>query len=88
MAAWARTVRETSTRAATDWPRARTWPATANPHLFINLKTAPRLNPVSRPFPRRQVNLAPQTLREDRILSGFPIWAIDRSCSSLTASSE
>jgi hypothetical protein len=48
--------------------RARRWPATANPHLFINLKTAPRLSQVSRPFPWRQVNLAAQTLREDRIL--------------------
>jgi hypothetical protein len=48
--------------------RARRWPRTANPHLFINLKTAPRLNPVSRAFPWRQVNLKPQTLREDRIL--------------------
>lgn len=48
--------------------RARRWPTTASPHLFINLKTAPRLNPVSRPFPWEQVNLPPQTLREDRIL--------------------
>jgi hypothetical protein len=48
--------------------RARTWPATANPHLFINRRTAPRLTQVSRPFPWKQVNLAAQTLREDRIL--------------------
>lgn len=48
--------------------RARTWPATVNPHLLINRRTAPRLIEVSRPFPWRQVNLAPQTLREDRIL--------------------
>ncbi|MCP3878909.1 MAG: hypothetical protein GY701_11040 [Sulfitobacter sp.] len=48
--------------------RARTWPRTANPHLFINRRTAPRLIQVSRPFPWRQVNLSPQTLREDRIL--------------------
>ena len=48
--------------------RNRTWPGTANPHLLINRRTAPRLIQVSRPFPWRQVNLAPQTLREDRIL--------------------
>lgn len=48
--------------------RARTWPATVNPHLFINRRTAPRRIEVSRPFPWKQVDLAPQTLREDRIL--------------------
>jgi hypothetical protein len=48
--------------------RARTWPGTVNPHLFINRRTAPRRIEVSRPFPWKQVNLAPQTLREDRIL--------------------
>jgi hypothetical protein len=48
--------------------RARTWPATVNPHLFVNRRTAPRRTEVSRPFPWKQVNLAPQTLREDRIL--------------------
>lgn len=48
--------------------RAHSWPATANPYLFINRRTAPRRTPVSRPFPWKQVNLAPQTLREDRIL--------------------
>jgi hypothetical protein len=48
--------------------RARTWPGTINPHLFINRRTAPRRIEVSRPFPWKQVNLAPQTLREDRIL--------------------
>jgi hypothetical protein len=48
--------------------RTRTWPATLNPHLFVNRRTAPRRTEVSRPFPWKQVNLAPQTLREDRIL--------------------
>ena len=48
--------------------RARTWPGTVNPHLFINRRTAPGRMEVSRPFPWKQVNLAPQTLREDRIL--------------------
>ena len=48
--------------------RARTWPPTLNPHLFVNRRTAPRRIEVSRPFPWKQVNLAPQTLREDRIL--------------------
>lgn len=47
--------------------RSRTWPATLNPHLFVNRRTAPRLMPVSRPFlePRR---LHRPALREDRIL--------------------
>ena len=48
--------------------RAATWPNTINPHLFINRRTAPRLTPVSRPFPWREVGFRPQTLREDRIL--------------------
>lgn len=48
--------------------RARTWPATANPYLFVNRRTAPRLTPVSRPFPWRGVTLTPRGLREDRIL--------------------
>lgn len=48
--------------------RARTWPTTVNPYLFINRRTAPRLTEVSRRFPWTEVNLRPQTLREDRIL--------------------
>lgn len=48
--------------------RAATWPATINPHLFINRRTGPRLTPVSRTFPLSHVSLAAQTLREDRIL--------------------
>jgi hypothetical protein len=48
--------------------RARTWPATVNPHLFVNRRTAPRLTHVSRPFPWREVSFTPQGLREDRIL--------------------
>lgn len=49
--------------------RARMWPETANAHLFVNRRTAPRRTPVSRPFPWRQVDFTPQTLREDRILA-------------------
>lgn len=48
--------------------RTAMWPNTINSHLFVNRRTAPRLTPVSRPFPWRTVNLRPQTLREDRIL--------------------
>jgi len=48
--------------------RARTWPATANPHLFINRRTGPRLMPVSRTFPWKHVTFSAQSLREDRIL--------------------
>jgi hypothetical protein len=48
--------------------RNRKWPNTANPHLLINRRTAPRLLPASRQFPWRGVTLRPQALREDRIL--------------------
>lgn len=48
--------------------RARTWPNTINPHLFINKKTGPRLTPVGKQFPWKNTNLRPQALREDRIL--------------------
>lgn len=48
--------------------RNRTWPDTANPHLLINRRTAPRLNPVSRESPWAGVTLRPRALREDRIL--------------------
>jgi hypothetical protein len=48
--------------------RARTWPATINPHLFINKNSGPRLTPVGKQFPWMKTNLRPQTLREDRIL--------------------
>ncbi|MEU1073584.1 MULTISPECIES: hypothetical protein [unclassified Streptomyces] len=48
--------------------RARTWPTSINPHLFINRKNAPRAVPVSRNFPWVKAKLKPQALREDRIL--------------------
>jgi len=48
--------------------RARTWPGTVNPHLFISRRSAPRLVPVGRQFPWRRTDLRPQALREDRIL--------------------
>lgn len=44
------------------------WPNTANPHLFINRRTAPRLITVSRSFAWNQTGIAAQALREDRIL--------------------
>ena len=49
--------------------RNRTWPGSANPHLLINRRTAPRLVPVSCRFPWLRTALRPQALREDRILS-------------------
>jgi hypothetical protein len=48
--------------------RARTWPATINPHLFISRVSAPRLTPVGKQFPWTQTKLTAQALREDRIL--------------------
>jgi len=49
--------------------RNQTWPHTANPHLLINRRTAPRLVPVGRAYPWTGLALRPQALREDRILS-------------------
>ncbi|WP_354157233.1 hypothetical protein [Arthrobacter sp. UYCu512] len=48
--------------------RNRTWPESANPHLLINRRTAPRLLPVSRQYPWNGLTLRTQVLREDRIL--------------------
>lgn len=48
--------------------RARAWPQTVNPHLFVSRRSAPRLIEVGRQFPWTRTNLKPQELREDRIL--------------------
>ncbi|MEU2823141.1 hypothetical protein ABZ763_12910 [Streptomyces bacillaris] len=48
--------------------RARSWPSTLNPHLFVNRKTAPRMTPTSKLYAWRNLGVTPQALREDRIL--------------------
>ena len=48
--------------------RNRRWPASANPHLLVSRRTAPRLVPVGHSFPWKGITLRPQALREDRIL--------------------
>jgi hypothetical protein len=48
--------------------RNQTWPASANPHLLINRRTAPRLVAGGHAFPWRESVLRPRALREDRIL--------------------
>ncbi len=48
--------------------RNRTWPNTANPHLLINRRTAPRLVPGGHSFPWKDSAIRPRALREDRIL--------------------
>jgi hypothetical protein len=48
--------------------RNRTWPATANPHLLINRRTAPRIVPSGPSFPWKNSAVRPRALREDRIL--------------------
>ncbi len=48
--------------------RARTWPGSINPHLFVTRCSAPRLTPVGDQFPWTKTRLRPQALREDRIL--------------------
>jgi hypothetical protein len=48
--------------------RARRWPNTANPHLFINQRTAAQTGPVGPRWIRLTLQLPPRALREDRIL--------------------
>jgi hypothetical protein len=48
--------------------RACRWPATVNPHLFINWYTAVRETPVSSPWISHTLGTSPQAVREDRIL--------------------
>jgi len=48
--------------------RARTWPASINPHLFVTRRSAPRLIPVGPQFPWQKTYVKPRALREDRIL--------------------
>jgi hypothetical protein len=48
--------------------RTRRWPNTANPHLFINQRTAAQTGPVGPRWIRLTLQLPPRALREDRIL--------------------
>lgn len=48
--------------------RAARWPGSINPHLFVGIRSAPRLGPVGLQFPWTKTALRPQALREDRIL--------------------
>jgi hypothetical protein len=48
--------------------RAARWPATLNPHLFINTCTAVRATPVSHHYVLHTVGMAIEPIREDRIL--------------------
>lgn len=48
--------------------RNATWPASANPHVLINRRTAPRLVPGGHAFPWLDSAVRPRALREDRIL--------------------
>ena len=48
--------------------RAARWPATRNPHLFINTYTAVRAGTVSHHYVPQTVGMAIQQIREDRIL--------------------
>ena len=49
--------------------RARRWPNTANPHLFISRRTAVRTTPVSATWVIDKLTVLPRTIREDRILN-------------------
>lgn len=48
--------------------RARRWPHTANPHLFINAYTAVRTAQVTSLWINQALGISPQAIREDRIL--------------------
>jgi hypothetical protein len=48
--------------------RAARWPATRNPHLFINTYTAVRAGTVSHHYVLQTVGMGIQQIREDRIL--------------------
>jgi hypothetical protein len=48
--------------------RASRWPATVNPHLFINWYTTVRETPVSSPWISHTLGTSPQAIREDHIL--------------------
>lgn len=49
--------------------RARRWPNTANPHLFISTRTAVRTTPVSATWIIDKLGVLPRAIREDRILN-------------------
>jgi hypothetical protein len=84
--------------------RAQRWPATANPHLFINIQTAARTTPVSGVWIRDTLGMPAQAIREDRILHeatatggdirrlcdlfGLSVQAADRYASTLAANIE
>ncbi|MFI6469903.1 hypothetical protein ACIBL5_06510 [Streptomyces sp. NPDC050516] len=48
--------------------RARRWPTTVNPHLFINWQTATHTGPTSNVWATNVLGLSAKALREDRIL--------------------
>lgn len=48
--------------------RGKRWPNTANPHLFINARTAGRLSPVGASWISDTLGVSAQAVREDRIL--------------------
>ena len=49
--------------------RAKTWPNTINPYLFVTQRSAPRLVHPGTQVPWNKTTLRPQALREDRILA-------------------
>lgn len=48
--------------------RTSRWPNTANPHLFITIKTAVHTGPARPWWIRRKLGIASRTIRQDRIL--------------------
>lgn len=48
--------------------RSQRWPNTANPHLFIHLRTASGTGPIGHTWVGRRVGIPARALRDDRIL--------------------
>ncbi len=48
--------------------RARRWPNTANPHLFIHVRTAVRTTEATAGWLNHKIGVPPETIRQDRIL--------------------
>jgi hypothetical protein len=62
-------LRPSSSWAAGHGERARRWPNTVNPHLFVNLHSAVRTGPVHAVWITNTIGISAQVIREDRILN-------------------
>ena len=67
--------------------RNRTWPGSANPHLLINRRTAPRLVPVGRSYPWLDTTLRPRSLLQAALVDALKaVWPVIPVTAVLTQS--